>query len=59
MKEPSVKAEPVEEKKSEKPPVPETKVEEPPVEEKKLETLDDQIKESAEGKMVPQVEPGE
>ena len=54
-----MKAEPVEEKKSEKQPVPETKVEEPPVEEKKLETLDDQIKESAEGNMVPQVEPGE
>lgn len=59
VKEPSVKAEPVEEKKSEKPaeePIPETKVEEPPAEEKKLETLENQIKESAEGNMVPQVE---
>ena len=49
----------MEEKKSEKPaeePIPETKVEEPPAEEKKLETLEDQIKESAEGNMVPQVE---
>lgn len=57
-----MKAEPVEEKKSEKPPeepIPETKVEEAPAEEKKLETLDDQIKESAAGNMVPQVEPAE